>query len=360
MGWERGRDASTRLCAIVFYRFVMDDDIVDSGQFRRGALFLVSIGIPLVVGLLRHQPDAALIGAIIGMLLAFADNDGELRGRLRLLLFDAVMIAGGGVIGHLCRDSAPALWAVFIAITLSVGMAARSGREALLAGRHCAMAFTVTSALPAFPTSQVWFLIGVLVLTAAARVIDHMLAGPLPLQPSAPLQMPAGQSGWLRFALAFCGAAVASMWIGRTLDPVHAIWAVTTTLVVMLPDARASYRRIFERVAGTFAGVLAAWIITMLFHSAAIICIFILVVAPLIPHHLAHRYWLHTGLIAFMVLLAYDLTLLDTHSITNLLSERLEDILLGCAMGLVGTAVAFPREAAAGLDELIGDGGKDR
>ena len=115
---------------------------------------------------------------------------------------------------------------------------------------------------------------------------------------------------------------------------------------------RASYRRIFERVAGTFAGVLAAWVITMLFHSAAIICIFILVVAPLIPHHLAHRYWLHTGLIALTVLLAYDLTLLDTHSITNLLSERLEDILLGCAMGLVGTAVAFPREAAAGLDEL--------
>ena len=338
----------------------MDDDIIDSAQFRRGALFLVSIGIPVIVGLLRHQPDAALLGAVVGMLLAFADNDGELPGRLRLLMLDAAMIAGGGVIGYLCRDSAPALWAVFIAITLSVGMAARKGREALLAGRHCAMAFTVTSALPAIPASQIWFLIGVMVLTAAARVIDHMLAGPLPLQPSAPLQMPSGQSGWLRFALAFCGAAVASMWIGRTLDPLHAIWVVTTALVVMLPDARASYRRIFERVAGTFAGVLVAWVVTMLFHSAAVICIAILVVAPLIPHHVAHRYWLHTGLIALMVLLAYDLTLLNTHGITNLLSERLEDILLGCAMGIVGTVAAFPREAVAGLDDLIGESRKDR
>src|SRR5579862_3741762 len=121
MGWER-RDASIRFCGIV-----MDGDIVDSGQFRRGALFLVSIGIPVIVGLLRHQPDAALIGAVVGMLLAFADNDGVLPGRLRLLLFDGVMIAGGGVVGHFCRDSAPALWAVFVAITLSVGMAARSG-----------------------------------------------------------------------------------------------------------------------------------------------------------------------------------------------------------------------------------------
>jgi hypothetical protein len=338
----------------------MNEDIIDSAQFRRGALFLVNIGIPVIVGLLRRQPDAALLGAVVGMLLAFADNDGELSGRLRLLTFDAVAIAGGGIIGYLCRDSAPALWAVFIAITLSVGMAARNGREALLTGRHCAMAFTVTSALPALPTYQIWYLVGVLILTAVARVIDHVLAGPLPLQPSAPLQMPAGQSGWLRFALAFCGAAVASMWIGRTLDPVHAIWVVTTTLVVMLPDARASYRRIFERVAGTFVGVVVAWVITMLFHSAALICIAILLVAPLIPHHVAHRYWLHTGLIALLVLLAYDLTLLDTHSITNLLSERLEDILLGCAMGLVGTAVAFPHEAAAGLDDLIGESRKDR
>ena len=338
----------------------MDDDIVDSGQFRRGALFLVCIGTPVIVGLLRRQPDAALLGAVVGMLLAFADNEGELPARLHLLALDAVMIAGGGLVGYLCRDSAPALWAVFIAITLSVGMAARNGREALLAGRHCAMAFTVTSALPAFPMYQIWYLVGVLVITAAARVIDHMLAGPLPLQPSVPLQMPTGQSGWLRFALAFCGAAVASMWIGRTLDAIHAIWVVTTTLVVMLPDERASYRRIFERVAGTFIGVLAAWVITMLFHSAAIICIAILVVAPLIPHHLANRYWLHTALIALLVLLAYDLTLLGAHGITNLLSERLEDILLGCAMGLAGTAVAFPRETAAGLDNLIGETRKDR
>jgi len=50
-----------------------------------------------------------------------------------------------------------------------------------------------------------------------------------------------------------------------------------------------------ERVFGTIAGVIAARVITMLFHSAAVICIAILAVAPLIPHHHANRYWLHTG-----------------------------------------------------------------
>lgn len=339
--------------------FVMNGDIVDSAQVRRAALFLVNIGVPVIVGVLWHQPGGALIGAVGGMLLAFADNDGELLSRLRLLAINAGAIGGGGTIGYLCRDSAPALWSLFVAITLCVGMAASSGREALLTVRHGAIAFTVGAEVPTFELYQTWYLVGAVALTAASRTIDQLLAGPLPLQQGAPLQKPSGRSGWFRYALAFSGAAVASMWIGNyALDRVHAIWIVTTTMLVMLPDARASYRRMFGRIAGTFAGVFAAWVITSVFDSAAVICIAILVVAPFIPHHHANRYWLHTALIALMVLLAYDLTLLNSSNVTNLLRQRLEDILLGCAMGLVGTVVAFPREAAAVFSNATRDRGQ--
>ncbi len=336
----------------------MNSYSIDRTQLRRGALFLVNIGVPVIVGVVRREPQAALLGAVVGMLLAFADNDKSLPGRLRLLTFDAGAIAAGGILGWLCRNSAAASWAVFVAMTLSVGMAARGGREPLIAGRHCAMAFTIALVVPAFPVYQIWYLLGVVALNAISRTIDHLAAGPLPLQPVAPLQLPLGQGSWLRFALAFSGAAVAAMWIGKTLDPVHTIWVVVTTLVVMQADAKASYRRIFERVTGTFAGVIAAWLVTMLFHSVIVICIAILLIAPFIPHHLANRYWLHTALIALMVLLAYDLTLLGSHAIASLLTQRLEDVLLGCAIALVGTAAAFPREAASGLDDLLGDAGE--
>lgn len=333
----------------------MEPSSITSAHVRRGLLFLVNIGVPVVVGVARHEPFGALLGAVIGMILAFADNDGELLRRLRLLVVDAAVIAAAGAIGWFCRDSAGAMWAVFVAITLSVGMAARSGREPLLAGRHGAMAFTVAATIAVFQTYQLWYLVGALALNAVTRITDHLVAGPLPLQAAARLQVPSAQSGWFRFALAYSGAAVVALWIGKTLDPVHTIWVVVTTLVVMQPDARASYRRIVERVLGTFVGVVAAWIITMLFHSAIVLCSAIVLIAPLIPHHLAHRYWLHTALIALMVLLAYDLTLLGTSGIAALLTERLEDILLGCAIALFGTAAAFPREAVLGFDQLVGD-----
>ncbi len=333
----------------------MNGSSITSAHVRRGVLFMVNIGVPLIVGVWRGEPVAALLGALVGMLLAFADNDGELLSRLRLLVVNAAVLAAGGVIGWLCRDSAPALWAVFVAITLSVGMAARSGRAPLLAGRHGAMAFIVAATVPDFATHQLWYLLGALALNAVSRTIDHLLAGPCPMQPAAQLRVPTEHSGWFRFALAYLGAAVVALWIGKTLDPVHTIWVVVTTLVVMQPDARASYRRIVERVLGTFVGVVAAWLISMLFHSAIVICIAIVLVAPLIPHHLAHRYWLHTALIALMVLLAYDLTVLSARGLAGLLTERLEDILLGCAIALFGTAAAFPHEAVLGFDQLVGD-----
>lgn len=322
-------------------------------EIRRGALFLVNIGIPLLAGISADAPAAALLGAVVGMLLAFADDDGPLSNRLRILVVDAAAIAVGGCTGYLLKNTAAVLWPVFVALTFAVGLAARGGRVPLLAGRHAAMAFVVASAAAPFNMEQIWFLVGALVLNTVSRTIDYLALGPLPLVSATPLQTPPGYGGWVRFALAFAGAATAALWIGGTIEPTHRYWIVITTLVVMLPDAHASYRRIGERIAGTVAGVAVAWVITMALRSASIICAAILVVAPLIPHHLAQRYWLHTGLIAIMVLLAYDLTVLNEQGIGQLLVARMIDILLGCGLALVGTAVAFPRDAIGKLDRSV-------
>jgi uncharacterized membrane protein YccC len=337
---------------------------VDASHVRRGLQFLINIGVPLLVGVLRGESQMALPAVIVGMAFGFADSAGSLFSRLRFLALDAVCIGVGAVLGYLARSHAALLVPFFVGLTLGVGLAPLTGRMLPLTGRHAAMAFTVAAALPVtFNLPQASYLFGVFVLAAAARTVDYLIAGPLPRQPAAPLQPPSGHAGWLRFALAFAGAATAALWIGQALDPTHTIWVVATTLVVMQADARLSYRRIVERIAGTFAGVVAAWVITAS-QSIALISACVLVVAPLIPHHLANRYWLHTALIALMILLAYDLAEFDSQSISKLLFERVIDMLLGCAIALVGTAAAFPRAAVADLDSLAEDqpdsAGKER
>ena len=327
---------------------------INAGHVRRGIQFLVNIGTPLVVGALRGELQTALAAVVVGMAFGFADSDGPLLSRLRILVLDAACIAAGAGLGFASRNNDAMLWPLFVAITFAVGVAPLTGRALPLTGRHAAMAFTVAGAFPAAVGSvQIYYVLGVLLVAAAARTVDYLIAGPLPRQPAAPLQLPSGRGGWLRYALAFAGAATAALWIGQTLDPTHTIWVVATTLVVMQADARASYRRIVERIAGTFAGVFAAWLIVFAAPSVAFICVAILVAAPLIPHHLANRYWLHTALIAVMILLAYYLAVRDTRGITQLLSERVVDMLLGCTLALVGTAAAFPHLAAAELDSLV-------
>ncbi len=328
-------------------RSLADPGRIDSGHVRRGLQFLVNIGTPLLVGALRGEAHIALPAVLAGMAFGFADSPGSLLSRLRFLGLDALCIGAGAVLGYVARSHEVALVLSFMAITLGVGLAPLTGRMLPLAGRHAAMAFTVAAALPVtFSLPQAAYLGGVLVLAAVARTVDFLIAGPLPRQPAPPLQPPSGRAGWLRYAIAFAAAATAALWIGQTLASTHTIWVVATTLVVMQADARLSYRRIVERVAGTFAGVAVAWAIVGS-QSLWLICAVVLVVAPLIPHHLANRYWLHTALIALMIMLAYDVAEFGSQDMATLLFERVVDMLLGCAIALLATAAAFPRAAVA-------------
>jgi len=325
----------------------------DITLLRRGALFFVAIGVPVIFAVIRGDPQAAQLGAVLGLTLAFADNDKDLPRRLRLVIADGASIGLGAAAGFFVRNTALALWPLFIVVTFATGLSARRGRETLIVTRNAAMAFAVGGTMPAFDLQQIRYPLAVLALVIIARVIDHALFGPLPLVIVAPTQRPSGHGGWLRFAGAYALASTMGMWIGSSLDPTHRFWIVITTLLVMLPDANASYRRIVERITGTFLGVVAAWAITIGSDSMALISLAILIVAPFIPHHIGERYWLHTALIALAVMLAYDLTELSTQlpsaeSMASLLMERMRDILLGCAMALIGTVVAFPRDPKIG------------
>lgn len=310
---------------------------------RRGALFLINIGIPITAGVVMRQVQPTLIAAVAGMVLSFADNDGPLSGRLRLLLFDVAAISMAGLISHVSAGTPPLHWVLLAAVTFATGLAAGGGREPVIIGRHSAIAFIVAAAYPAFAISALIYLGGAVLVNVASRSVDHLLFGPLPLLPQVPMQKPASYGGWFRFALAFATTAVAGMWIGDRLGEQHGYWVVITTLMVMQPDAIASSMRIIQRIGGTVAGVAVAWGIALAVHSQIAIYAAIMVVAPLIPHHLTQRYWLHTGLIALLVLLAFDLAQFNSQGMGRLPLERIQDIFIGCALALLGTMAAFPR-----------------
>ena len=329
---------------------------------RRGGMFLINIGIPVAYAAVAGHSRAALLGGVAALVLSFADNERGLLARLGLLASAAGCMAMGGAAGYLLSGMPAIFWPVFVVLVFAVGMAARAGREPMMALRYGAIAFTSTASLPVFDTSDAGLLGLALAVTVASRTLDHLVFGPLPRSTAGPQpQRPDSHIGWIRFALAYAAAAAVALWIGLTLEPLRAVWVVTTTLIVMQADARASYQRIVERIMGTFAGVLIAWLIALLVSKASAapepwaLCVLALIATPFIPHHVGQRYWLHTALIALFILLMYGYAAPSISELDTLLGERLKDMLLGCAVAVAGTAIAFPRR----VEISSGDDGGD-
>jgi hypothetical protein len=308
---------------------------------RRGLLFLIGIGTPILAGVAMGKPLVALPAGIAGLLLSFADDAGGFSSRVRSLFFVPLGLLIGAPLGFLTTDRPLVFWTIVAVGGLAVGGAAILGRVASLAARDAAIAFAIGTVLPQPTILHGAFISGGLLAVVLARGLDHILHGPLPmLGGGKTLDKPNSASGNARFAIAYAIAAAAALWLGRTFDALHAPWVVISTLVVMQPDAPASYRRIFERVAGAFAGVAAAWLSLYTTRSEALIAALSLVIAFNIPHHINQRYWIHTGLIAWIVLLMYALSIHGDPEIWHLLEERLFDMLGGCAIGIAGTLAA--------------------
>jgi hypothetical protein len=331
----------------------------DQPTLRRSALFVLNIGFAVIAAAMLAEWRMALVGAMVAMVLSFSDDDGPLAARLVMLALVVAGMLAGGIAGYLVGASSKLFWPLFLVAAFAAGWLYRASRGPQLAARVFAIALSIVAGLPAVTVTELDLMAGVVAVCAISRVTDHLLFGKLPRDAGPPGAGPTTTEQWLRFALTYAAAAALGLWVGMTFDPTRAIWVSITTLVVMQADAGANYRRIVGRIVGTFAGVIAALASTMVLRTPAALCAAMVVVAAFLPHYLRRRYWLHTALIALLVLLAYALATAAgsaDENMATLFIERLADVSLGAILALIGTAVAFPHrvDADGGEKGLLG------
>lgn len=229
---------------------------------RRGMLSLIAIGGPIIVGILRGESTPGLVGGITGLLLTLADTEGELWRRLGMTVVVALGIAIGGALGAWLATVHPLFWLVFFASIFVAGLLNLLGKGPHFAVRFGAISFAVISSLPNLAIKMEWYWAGAVALTLLAKFVDERLNGPLPPGPPWPGSISAARSHWLRFALAYAIAATAGLWIGVQSGSVRAVWISAIVLVIMLPDLRVTYARIFEGIAGTVLAVLTVFLLS--------------------------------------------------------------------------------------------------
>jgi hypothetical protein len=312
---------------------------------RRRALFVIAIGYAVVLAVVLAQWQMALVGGMAAMVLSFSDDDGPLASRLGMMATATVGAIAGGIVGQIVGVSA-LFWPLFLVAAFAAGWLYRGARRPQLGARVFAISLSIIAGAPTLTAGELELLASVLAVCTLARVIDHLLFGPLPGDAGARSPgAPSSTAQWLTFALVYAACATVGFAIGFAIAPARAIWVSITTLVVMQPDDAGNYRRILERVAGTVVGVLAAFVLTLVLRTPDELAAAMVVVAALLPHPLRRRYWLQTALIALLVLLAYAAATAagsDHDSMTTLFVARLADVSLGAILALIGTAIAFP------------------
>lgn len=326
---------------------LLNSRLVQSRAFRRAVAFVIGTAAPALAGLWLGQENGLLLGVITAMMFSFADDEGPLARRFTALGRAAAGIALGSAVGYLLGGYHLLFWLLFVAGAFAAAWLNRTGKTAHIGARLGVMTLAVSAGSPELSRVEVLFVAGALAVVILVRLADHAVFGPLPASTLPPRpSVPENERLWLRYCAAYAAAATLALWIGLMVDPRHAIWLAITTLVVMQPDDRANYRRIFERIVGTVLGVVAAYVLTQLISSVPLIITALLATSAALPHHIPIRYWLHTAAIALLVLLAYDLA---SHAVVQpsvigpgLFTERLIDVFAGCMLALAGTAVAFP------------------
>jgi hypothetical protein len=307
---------------------------------RRGTLFVINIGLPIVVGLARGETRGALIGGITGLLLSLADQEGPLAGRLRLTLMVASGIAAGAVLGVWLKSFEAIFWIAFFLLVFAAGFLNQVGKGPHFSLRFGAISLAVVAGLPAISTVDYVYWGMAVLISLISRSADHFINGPLHF---AGPWLGAGafdRWGWVRFALAYALAATLGLWIGISTASIRAVWISAITLVLMVPDVGVTYSRVFGGMIGTAFAVCVVWLVTSLGQSTALLCATIFLAAFLLPSQVT-RFWIFSGMIAVIVLLAWDLGSGDPTLEPALLWERLEDMAVGATLVLLFTAVLF-------------------
>ena len=311
---------------------------------RTGGAVSLGFGVFAAAG---YLPQAVLCAAFAN-LLSFLDFEGRIQERLTVISGGAVAIAGAAALGTIAASSEALVVAGILIVGAAIGLLTGSPRYLDLIARQALIGFIVGAYLPqiditALPSGALG---AALVLSAAA--LDHARRGPAVPAGAAAAPPPPGSPS-IRFAACYAAAAALGFLLADQLGATRPFWVTLTTLVVMLPDRRASALRAIQRVLGTTLGVLAALAVTSgaaALGSSALPITVILVLPFLWPLAMTRHQPLGVALLSAWILVLIDQAQASPDSAYTLSLARLSDTVIGCAFAVAGTFVAYwPRRS---------------
>lgn len=312
----------------------------------------VATGVPLVGGWTTGYVVAGVIGAGCAMLTTMADIGTTRAGRVGTMAGTVLAIIVGGTIGArfggtTYADEGIVLIAAWIAGWVSAshpGIAAIARFGAIATAAGAGLQFTD-------PMIAIAALAGG-ALAIVVAIIDWWLTGTPPqdnlMDWRAGLRRAlSGADTGARFATCYALAAAVALFFAEQLGVLRPYWATITVMMVMRREGLESLKLVIHYMAGTLAGIVAAAAIGFVVKSPLALALIATAFAAFARIGFAVNPAL--GFTAFTVfaMLSIDVALQGSGAPPHVLSSRLYDVAMGCALALVATLAARTAKPAA-------------
>jgi hypothetical protein len=317
-----------------------------------------AVGVPLVGGVSAGIVLPGVIAAISALLVTLSDIGTTHASRVGNMVAAAFAILAGGTVGALLggtthADEALVFLSAFIAGWVS---ASHPGIEAV--ARFCAVATAVGAGMHfTDPAVGLASLAGAAIAIISA-FLDWWLFGLSPQQNlvdwRAGLRRALGGVGaGPRYAICYALTACVALLAADSLGVSRPYWATIAVLVVMRREGTISLQTIVQYMIGTLAGILFAAVIVRLVPMLPAVALIGVACAASARLGLALNPAL--GFMGFtgFVMLALDVALQGEAIQMHLLSTRLYDVGVGCALALLGTLVATKLAGAGNPAPLV-------
>jgi hypothetical protein len=309
-------------------------------------------GIPLVAGCLAGHVVAGVIGAITGLLTTMADIGTTRASRLATMAAATLAILVGGTIGAKLGGTTYADEVLVLASAAVAGWVSVSHPGIAAVARFGAIATAGGAGMQfADPMVAVAALAGgalaIGVALVAWRLVDLPPAENLMDWRAALHRALAGTGAGPWFAICFAAACAIALLAAEQLGVSRPYWATITVMMVMRREGLESLGLVVQYMVGTLGGIVAAAAIVGAVEPPLALALVATASAACVRPGFALNPGL--GFTAFTVFLvvAADLALHSSAMPVHLLSTRLYDVTVGCALALAGTLAARATRRAA-------------
>ncbi len=306
-------------------------------DMRRGVLFVLALGMPALGGIACGEPLLGAFVALGGLFALTIDPRARAVSRTVAVLAGALLVIGCAALGLWFAGHRWTALSALLLVSFLAGQPKPEHAYLSLLGKYAASALVLAEL--GFPATMA---LGVAYFAGATLALALALAAGFEQATASPWHeigaVLGGDTNGPLYGLTLPLTILLGTLSAQALDFVEPGWVALTILFVMHVDDALAWRRIRERIIGTVAGVVLAWLLLVFLPGHWPLLASIALLSAAYPYALRADYLAFSAVVTALVLLLIDVARLPGGDL-GLVGWRLWATLLGCAW--VGAALVI-------------------